>query len=204
MGDGASYETTTHECCTRGDYAGAATILIRGYGPEIVRFLYARLRDEDLASEAFSQFTEDLWRGLAGFEWRCSARVWAYAVARHAASRTVSAARRGRRHVALSEAAELSQLEHKVRTETLAFLRSEAKGRIERLRAELPEEDQALLLLRINRQLSWKDIALVFLYDGRAIADADLQQEAARLRKRFQLLKEKLRRISLNEGSIED
>jgi hypothetical protein len=34
--------------------------------------LLSRLRDQD-GSEVFSQFTEDLWRGLHGFRWECPA-----------------------------------------------------------------------------------------------------------------------------------
>lgn len=70
------------------------------YGREILGFLIARLRDRDAASDVFSMFTENVWKGLAGFRWDCTARVWCYALARHAASRYIEDARRRRgRHV---------------------------------------------------------------------------------------------------------
>ena len=199
MGETAIDETEIRKLCDGGDYRTATTRILRTYGPEIFRFLYARLRAEDLASDAFSQFTEDLWRGLHAFRWRCSARAWAYTVARHAASRTLDATRRNRRLVPLSDAEELAELEYKVRTQTLTFLRSEVRGQLERLRDELPAEDQMLLLLRVNRHLRWKEIAQVILDDGQEIPAARLVEEATRLRKRFQMLKEKLRRMSTPE-----
>jgi RNA polymerase sigma-70 factor (ECF subfamily) len=181
----------------------AATALLRAYGREILGFLVARLRDRDAAAEVFSLFTEALWKGLPGFRWECSARVWAYAIARHAAARYArDTRRRGRRYLALSEAGPLSAIEEKVRTETLASSRTEARERAVKLRERLPIEDQTILVLRINRKLEWKDIARVMVYDGSPVTDRELQAEAARLRKRYQLAKERLRKMAIDEGII--
>jgi RNA polymerase sigma-70 factor (ECF subfamily) len=60
-----------------------------------------------------------------------------------------------------------------------------------------------LLVLRVDRNLEWNDLARVLAEgdDGTApLADADVTREAARLRKRFQLLKEKLREMAKREG----
>src|SRR6478609_8622769 len=94
----------------RGDLERAATTLLEFYGAEIFGFLVARLRNTELASEAFADFTEDLWRGLAGFRWMCSARAWAYTLARHAASRASRQRRRRGAHVVqLSDAGPISE-----------------------------------------------------------------------------------------------
>ena len=69
-----------------GELAAAATAAIRGYGPEILGYLAAVLRDDDAAAEAFSRFAEDLWKGLPGFRRKSSMRTWAYRVAWNAAS----------------------------------------------------------------------------------------------------------------------
>ena len=68
----------------------AATLAMRGYGPEICGYLRAVVRDEEAAAEVFSQFAEDLWRGIAGFRGDCSFRTWAYKLAWHAAARHFS------------------------------------------------------------------------------------------------------------------
>src|ERR1700682_1049968 len=98
--------------CSAGDRDKAATLLVESYGREIFRFLLSRLRDDDATAQVFSQFTEDMWRGLGRFRWDCSARVWSYTLARHAASRYIADARRRRgREVPLSRVGPLSELE---------------------------------------------------------------------------------------------
>jgi RNA polymerase sigma-70 factor (ECF subfamily) len=186
-----------------GDKRGAATSLLQAYGREVLGFLIARLRDRDAAAEVFSLFTVDLWKGFDGFRWQCTARVWAYTLARHAASHYISDARKRReRDVSLSRAGPLSAIEQKIRTTTLAAARTEARSRMAQLRESLPIEDQTLLILRVNRRLDWREIAQVIGGDGEAIGEAGLDREAARLRKRYQLVKDKLRRLAVEQGLI--
>lgn len=64
-----------------GDLSGAATEALRGYGPQVLGYLTAVLRDEDDAHDVFSQFAEDLWRGLPGFRRESSIRTWAFRLA---------------------------------------------------------------------------------------------------------------------------
>jgi len=189
--------------CEAGDQKRAATALLEGYGREVLGFLIARLRDRDAATEVFSQFTEDLWKGLGGFRWQCSARVWSYTLARHAASHYIHDVRRRRgRNVPLSRAGPLSAIEEKIRTATFTAARTEARSRVARLRESLPVEDQTLLILRVNRKLDWKEIAQVMAYEGERVEDDVLAKEAVRLRKRYQLAKDKLRRMALEQGLI--
>jgi RNA polymerase sigma-70 factor (ECF subfamily) len=70
------------------------------------------------------------------------------------------------------------------------------------LRDTLPVDDQTLLILRVNRQLGWKEIAQVMVYEGEVVSDAVLEKEAVRLRKRYQLAKDKLRRMALEQGLL--
>jgi RNA polymerase sigma-70 factor (ECF subfamily) len=80
-----------------------------------------------------------------------------------------------------------------VRSETAPHLRTERRQQLEALRAALTPDEQTLLVLRIDKGLSWNDIARVFSDGGEATAQAEL---AVRLRKRFQLLKERLRTLA--------
>ena len=103
-----------------GDLGGAATRVIRGYGPEVLGFLIGLLGDADRARDALAQASEDLWAGLPGFRGRASARTWFYTIARNAAARLRrSPAHQARRHVALSEVSEIAAA---VRTTTAAYL----------------------------------------------------------------------------------
>jgi hypothetical protein len=52
------------------------------------------------------------------------------------------------------------------------------------IRRQLDEDDQTLLVLRVDRDLAWRDIAIVFLGEA---ADADaITRKAAMLRKQFE------------------
>jgi RNA polymerase sigma-70 factor (ECF subfamily) len=201
--DREALERRIRSYCEEGDKKRAATTLLEGYGGELLGFLIARLRDRDAAAEVFSQFTEDLWRGLDGFRWQCSARVWAYTLARHAASHHVKNARRRRdRELGLSRAGPLSEVEERIRTATLTAARTDARSRVARLRESLPVDDQTLLILRVNRKLGWKEIAQVMVYEGELAPEDVLEKEAVRLRKRYQLAKDKLRRMAEEQGLI--
>jgi RNA polymerase sigma-70 factor, ECF subfamily len=188
----------------QGDIDGAATCAIRGYGREIFSFLMALHRDEEDASEVFSMFTEGLWRALPGFAWQSSLRTWAYEVARRSSLRHRRDARRRAAKIALyPDGSALSQISERVRTETLAFLRTEPRNRISELRESLPEEDRALLLLRVDRKLAWNDLAVVMHEGENEPLEGDaLKKEAARLRKRFQLIKDKLEDLARKEGLL--
>ena len=186
------------------DFAGAATTIVRGYGAEIYGFLLGRTRDETAATDAFSMFTEDLWRGLPGFEGRASVRVWAYTLARHAAIRQQAAPHRRRdRNVPLTEIDALSKLADRVRTETSPYLRTELKTKLAELRARLSDDERTLLILRVDRGLEWVDVARVFFPERAGNADDELRSEAARLRKRFQQIKTRIRRMAKEAGLIE-
>ena len=99
-----------------------------------------------------------------------------------------------------------------VTAETLAYF-SQRPPQAERdsrfalvaLRDGLPDEDRMLLVLRVDRGLAWNDLARILSEEegDRATDDASLAKEAARLRKRFQLVKERLREMAKREGLLE-
>jgi len=193
--------------CERGELQGAAAAAVRGYGPEIYGFLVAFHRQKDDASEVFAAFTERLWRGLPGFEWQCSFRTWAYAIARNTSlTYRRQARRRAEMYGPLPEGSQLSALEQPPRSETASYLKTQRQTRMAALRESLPREDQELLVLRVDRKLAWRDLARVLSHagDGSSPTDEALEREAARLRKRFQLLKEQLYELGRREGLISD
>jgi RNA polymerase sigma-70 factor (ECF subfamily) len=190
--DRAAVDRDTRAALAKGDPDGAATIFLRAYGPEIFGFLVALHRDEAAAGDAFSAFAEGVWRGLPGFSWSSSLRTWAYAIARNVSVTARRREGRKQRREANVGASVLDEVEQVVRSATQTFLRTERRTRLEQLRDALPENDRALLVLRVDRKLSWNDLARV-LADAPLADDAAVVREAARLRKRFQLVKERLR-----------
>jgi RNA polymerase sigma-70 factor (ECF subfamily) len=187
------------DACAAGDFDGATTAALRLYGPELLGFLVGVHEDYDAARDAFGLFSEKLWQSIPRFEWKCSLRTWCYRLVRNAAID----ARRGdhrKRRVRLSSAPEVMEVATRVRTETLSVLRTANRTALERLRDELPEEDRALLVLRVDRELNWREIAIVLAESAnradRVDDDAALTREAARLRKRSQLITQRLRTMA--------
>lgn len=173
-----------------GDVDRATTLVVQFYGPQILGYLTAMARVEADARDAFSQFCEDLWRGLTGFRWRSSLRTWSYTLARNALHRQWAAApQRHGPHVALSEAPELGALAARARTTTLESMRTDARSRFAALRDALDPDDRTLLILRVDRRMAWRDIAEVL---GADLEPAALKRRCVALRKRFERLKETL------------
>lgn len=177
----------------------AATAALEGYGPELLGWLVAALGDAGDAEDVFSMLSEDLWRGLPGFRWECSMRTWLYTLARHARARLERSPHR--RAARRADRSTLADVEEAVRSRTRPWLRTEVKDRFTALRDELPEDDRSLLVLRVDRRMAWDDIARVMGGDE-AVDDTGRRRVAARLRKRFSALKERLRRRAAEEGLV--
>lgn len=185
----------------RGELEATATRAIEGYGPEVFGFLVTFLRDESDAADVFAQASEDLWKGLARFEGRATFRTWFYMLARHAAAKLRrSPHRRPGRHVPLSQAADAAD---RVRSRTLPHLRTEVKDQIAQIRDALDPEDRALLVLRIDRRMEWNEIVSV-LEPDEASDGAARARAAARLRKRFQLVKQDIRARAKEAGLLDE
>lgn len=203
-------EQQIRQCCTAGDYRAAATVIVQAYGPEISSLLRARLRSEANGSEVFGMFCEDLWRALPAFEFRCSSRTWAYVLARHAELRFRGEPQR-RPDRNLPFAGQLAEMPARGRTSTSPYRQTQVRERLRALRQRLHEQDELLLLLRVDRGLSWREIARVLLaeasVESSCCADTPhpellLEREAARLRQRFQVIKQKLRYWAEQEGLL--
>jgi RNA polymerase sigma-70 factor (ECF subfamily) len=186
-----------------GDADEALRCTIESYGPEMLGFLIAVLRDADAADDVFSVFCEDVWKGLAGFRGEASLRTWLYIVCRRALVRyRRSAYQRNRR--GLSELGPLSRIAAEVRTLTRDRLQASAPTELERLRDQLSEDERALLILRVDRRLSWNEIAVAMEDSGEALDELTLRRQTAALRKRFERIKERLRALAEQSGLISD
>jgi RNA polymerase sigma-70 factor, ECF subfamily len=186
--------------CDGGEVDRAVALAVEGYGEEVFSFLISRLRNEDDASDVFAQACEDLLTSMPSFGWRCSLRSWFYRLARSAMVRYQrSPSNRPDRRVALSNVSELAE---QVRSRTVAHLRSEVKDQLRKLREQLDDDDQQLLLLRVDRDLSWNEIAEITSDDE--LAPDELERASARLRQQFQKLKTRLRELAAVEGILND
>jgi len=193
-------EAAIQKRCVAGDSAGAVNEALLLLGPEIYGYLVAAHQDEDEAADAFASFSERLWRGLLRFQWECSLRTWAYRIARSASVDQFRAKGAvARRAVPLSDCPEVAAMVARVRSETSAYLRTGPRDAIAELRRSLCEEDQTLLILRLDKKLAFAEIALVF---AKQTDPETLARESARLRKRFQLARERLLELGRAHGLL--
>ncbi|MEM6995561.1 MAG: sigma-70 family RNA polymerase sigma factor, partial [Myxococcota bacterium] len=169
----------------------AATCALQGYGAEVLGFLHAVVPGAADADEAFSSLCEVVWARLPDFRFESSFRTWIYAVARNLAREQRRARQwRQRRFADLDGTSAAAKLAARVRSTTAIHLRSQTKTRLQQIRDALPADERALLVLRLDREMPWADIARVLAPGD--IAEHDLPRESARLRKHFERVKTKL------------
>lgn len=170
---------------------------LRAYGGELYGFLARSMDNPDEADEVYAQTCADIWAGLERFRWRCSFRTWAYRLARSARARFARDGYAHRRVSLLTD--ELEQVIAQARTATLPWLRTHFRHEIASIRAELSEDDRALLYLRIDRRMSWPEIAAA-LDDSED--PATLKRAAQRLRTRYHRLKNHIRDQAQHRGLL--
>jgi RNA polymerase sigma-70 factor (ECF subfamily) len=178
-------EVRIRACLDGGDRHGAATLAVRGYGPRILGYQRAVLHDDAAAADAFYQFCEYLWRQLGQYRGDSSFLTWLYHLAWGAVRRHLEDPyqRRGRR----LGTSEMNGIAEEVLS-SATRVHSEVEASLQRLRRQLTPEEQTLLILRVDRDLAWRDVASV------------LGGSEAALRKRFERLKEKVRRLAGGHG----
>ena len=184
----------------QGKHDDAFVLALERFGDEIGGFLAARLYDADRAADAFALFAEDVWRGLPGFRGEASLRTWLYVIARRAAARVVRERARAARDVPLSQAGAVERMVAELRSATTRWRRTDVKDRLHLLRARLSEEERELLVLRVDRSLSWEEIAGVLEEDGGD--EPARKRRRSALRKRFERLKERIRELAAAEGLL--
>jgi RNA polymerase sigma-70 factor (ECF subfamily) len=187
-----SREAELHAALRAGDFDLAIERTIRAYGPELIAWLSSMFSNEVDAFDAFSWMSEELCRSLKRFDGRCSIRTWCYMLARHAAFRVRSQPRK-RCEVLLSHVPSvLGAVSHA--WNTTRCQEQHARSIYAEIRRQLDEDDQTLLVLRVDRGLAWREIAIVFLGEA---ADGDaVTRKAAMLRKQFERVKERLRELA--------
>lgn len=165
-----------------------ATLAVETYGSELYGFLVHVIGEPVGAAGAFAQMIEELWRELPGFAGGCSVRTWLYRLAHQAAMRHVRSPSSG-----APSGGDPAPSQRVAAAHTMtASGRADADDGWRELRRELAPEDRALLVLRVDRDLAWHDIAQVMRSDSPEDAGA-VTREAAHLRQRFGVLKDQLR-----------
>ena len=185
-GHRSEFEARVRASLERGERDQAATQVIERLEPDIRGYIACRLVGDD-ADDALSQFRENVWHDLARFRWECSLRAWGYRLAHHAITRVLRQPHR--RHEEQLPSSAASVLAASIGAK--GPMSSERHQGLALLRAELTDDEQELLTLRIDRELEWEEIA--------AILDAS----SAALRKRFERLIPRLEQMARERGLLD-
>jgi RNA polymerase sigma-70 factor, ECF subfamily len=179
---------------TAGELTQAATVALRELGPQILGYLAATLRDEEAAHDVFAHFSEQLWRSISTFRGESSFKTWAYKLVMHSVGRY---RRDGYRRRQLPLGSEVSAIAEEVRSRTPPYRRTEVKDRVARLREALDPDEQALLFLRVDQQLTWNEIAEILSAERGPV-------NVLALRKRFERAKARLRELAAKDGLLDE
>jgi len=176
----------------RGDQREAASAALHALGPPILGYLEAIVTEPDAARDVFQVFAEEMWRALPGWRGEGSLRAWCYRLAWRAHARFRREAWQKRRErlrttMASRIAASIASNESR--------LPGGREDRLARLRATLTPEEQTLLILRLDRELSWSEVAEVLSHDADPV-------DPPALRKRFERLRDKLARLAKEQGLV--
>jgi RNA polymerase sigma-70 factor, ECF subfamily len=197
-------ERAVHAECCSGNFQRATEMMLASYGPELHGFVVGHFRGQVArGDDAFLDFCEDFWRALPNFQWRCTLRAWCYKLARSAAARAQrSPHEKRRRRLDIVDVPEVAAVVAEARTTTALYLQTAVKDAVRELRAELSLEDRELLTLRVDRKLSWREVAHVLSDEGEAGSDAEVARFEAALRQRFADVKKRLRRLAEEAGLL--
>src|SRR4051794_40108116 len=84
MGAQPEVEAEVRAACDAKTYDRAATLALESYGPQLLSYLLAVLRNASDPDDVYGVVCESLWKALPTFRWDSSLRTFAYTIPRHA------------------------------------------------------------------------------------------------------------------------
>jgi len=169
----------------------AAAIAIKRYGSELQGWLANSVRDQTAAREIYSACLEQFWKALPQFRFEASIRTLFYRIARNATYRYFC----GRQREDWVFDSQLVIRPVHDRSETRPWFRTDVKHKLRDICERLTIKQRMVLTLRVEKQMSWTDIARVMNQGEAWLNDDTLRREAATLRQQFRRLKHELRRM---------
>lgn len=200
MGDEkAGGEARVRQLRDGGRETEAVELLLELYGAEIGGWLIRTLACESDGREAYSLFLESLWTGMKHFRWESSLRTWAYRLARNAACRVL----RGRGRTRLMSHSSAEAIAATPESEIKPWLCTAARTGVDDLLKHLKPQDRMILILRVDRGMTWQCVARVVYGEARCRDQRSLIARAAAVRQRFLRIKRHLRELAKKRGIIE-
>lgn len=152
----------------------ACRALYRQHGPRIRRFLGDLLRDGSLADDATQETFARVFRRLPTLDDPSRFTGWLFGVARNVGLEARKA--RARRARVLQESGEMNEAASDTTPER-SLLEREAATILQRALSKLPEDRKAALLMRVDHQLAYAEIAAAL---GWSLAKAKVEVHRAR------------------------
>ncbi|HLL85235.1 MAG TPA: hypothetical protein VK420_21370 [Longimicrobium sp.] len=178
------------------DNHGAAELACSHHGAEILGWLCAVLLDNESAKTTYDAFKAELATELWTFRGEYPVRISMYSLARKLAMKNVRPPSRVDSPIGASVGPTRSQEDGQARTPQ--DLNASA---LVRMREVLEPEERMILVLRVDRGMSWEDVARVM---ENPPTQATLRECATRLRRYFQRTKERLRELAARQGLLPD
>ena len=175
----------------RDDVNTATTLTIELYGREIYLWLLTTMgHDEVATSDVFQDFAERLVVNIGRFRWECRLRTWAYQLARSARHHHTCNPHNRQKFGRVSQLA--SKLFETISSLINARERRDAYQRL--VQSELSADEREILILRVDREMSWDEVARVV--EGAELQGSALKRATDRLRQRFRIIKQRLKRAA--------
>ncbi len=191
-------EQRIRESLASQDNHGAAQLACGAYGAEILGWLCAVLMDNESAHATYNAFLAELATELWTYRGDYPLRIWMYGLARKLAMRNVRPASRVDSPIGASVGPTRSQDNEGGRAETPAEISATA---LARMREVLEPEERMILVLRVDRQMSWEDVARVM---ENPPTPGTLRECATRLRRYFHRTRDRLRDLASRQGLLPD
>lgn len=192
-GRGDALDAAVAAWCTRGDVGEAVSAILRELGPGLGGYLAAILRNDDDAHDVLAEVAVQLLTALPRFRGDSTVKTWTYRIAWRTAMRHRHHPQR--RRITALRSSLVGQVAAEVRRSTAAYRRTASRHWLERIRAELAPADQSLLTLRLDRGMSWTEVAQV-------MGGGDAASDVAALRKRYERIKDRLRKAAARDGLL--
>lgn len=172
------------------DLDAATNAALKGFGPSVVKFLYGALGPRGTeAEDAFQEWREACWKALPRFRGESSFRTYSFTIACNVLRAALRRRKRDGGAVPLTTS-ECSKVAQEVLSDTLQAMPPALSARAAALREKLTEDECILLLLRVDLDFSWTEV--VTMMSEEPVEAPDREREAARLRKVFERLVDKV------------
>ena len=172
------------------------------YGDSIRDRLKGRYKDVQLAEEVFSHFTIRLIECIDKFQAIGSLHAWLRTVADNVANDYDRKRKRNREQADETLDMTAGASLWSTRTATKPWKRTTAKDKLSEVRNQLSADEQRLLVLRVDRRLSWNDVANA--WTPAPGNEEEIKKLAGTLKKRFSRLQDKLKNEFRKAGMIKD